>query len=444
MSPTGADPIAGVVPVADALDPATPFKRLMGSMATSYAGAFIVSVVPVTLLLTVHLSAIAGAATASAFSLVTGVAALIALIVQPLTGRLSDRTTARFGKRRTWILTGGLVGSLLLLGMIATTEVWQVVVVWTLVSIFTQVQFAATGALLAEQVPAKRRGSLSGVLGSMAIVGPVLGLAAVSLFTSMLWLQWIVVAGSGVLLVAISVSLLHDPQQQRAADEPRISLRDLVRSFWLSPRRHPAFGWAWAVRFLVTCTGASTAYNALLLIDRFHYTPAEVATPVLELTLTYGGLIVVFSTIGGVLSDKLQRQKPFVMVAGVIAAAALVLVALAPTVSALFLATAVLGVGAGIFLSVDLALSVRMLPDPENVGKDIGVLSLASTLPGSVVPFVAPLFLLVGGYTALYIGLAVFGIVGAVLVTRLPELGHEGDRRWALITSEAASSSKGE
>ena len=433
IHPTSADPFAVVAP--ELADPATPFKRLMGSMATSYAGAFIVSVVPVTLLLTVHLSAIAGAGTASAFSLVTGVAALLGLIAQPLTGRFSDRTRARFGKRRTWILTGGLVGSLILIGMIFTTEVWQVVLVWSLVSIFTNVQFAATGALLAEQVPAKRRGSLSGVLGSMAIVGPVLGLAAVSLFTKAPWAQWLVVAGSGVLLVIISVSLLHDPQQVRAEGEPRLSVKEMAKSFWLSPRRHPAFGWAWAVRFLVTCTGASTAYNALLLINRFHYAPADVATPVLELTLTYGVMIVLFSTIGGVLSDKLQRQKPFVMVAGGIAAVALVLIAIAPTVGALFAATVVLGVGAGIFLSVDLALSVRMLPNPANVGKDIGVLALASSLPGSFVPFIAPLFLLIGGYSALYIGLAVFGVVGAVLVTRLPELGHEGDPRWALLSS---------
>jgi MFS family permease len=421
-------------PVADALNPVTPFKRLMGSMATSYGGAFIVSVVPVTLLLTVHLSAIAGAGAASAFSIVTGVAALLGLIAQPLTGRFSDRTKARFGKRRSWILTGGLVSSLVLVGMVFTTTVWQVVLDWAVVSVFINVQFAATGALLAEQVPAKRRGSMSGVLGSMAIVGPILGLGAVSLVPTMQWLQWIIVAGSGILLVVISVSLLKDPQQMRPAGEVRLTVRDLVKSFWLNPRKHPAFGWAWAVRFLVTCAGASTTYNALLLINRFHYAPSKVGAPVLLLTLLYGVLIVIFSTVGGVLSDKIQRQKPFVMVAGVIAAVALVIIGIAPTVSVLFIATAILGVGAGVFLSVDLALSVRMLPDPKNVGKDIAVMALANTLPSSVVPFMAPLFLLVGGYTALYVGLAVFGLVGAALVTRLPELGQEGNPKFALIT----------
>jgi hypothetical protein len=79
-------------------------------------------------------------------------------------------------------------------------------------------------------------------------------------------------------------------------------------------------------------------------------------------------------------------------------------------------------------------MSVRMLPNPENVGKDIAVMGLASTLPSAFVPAIAPLFLLLGGYTLLYVAIAVLGLIGAVLVLRLPELGHEGDPRWALLT----------
>ena len=46
----------------------------------------------------------------------------------------------------------------------------------------------------------------------------------------------------------------------------------------------------------------------------------------------------------------------------------------------------------------------------------------------------ARLVLLLGGYTLLYVAIAVLGLIGAALVLRLPELGHEGDPRWALIT----------
>jgi hypothetical protein len=42
--------------------------------------------------------------------------------------------------------------------------------------------------------------------------------------------------------------------------------------------------------------------------------------------------------------------------------------------------------------------------------------------------------LALGGFSALYILLAVLGILGALAVLRLPEIGNEGDPRWAVIT----------
>ena len=51
-----------------------------------------------------HLSGTAGAA--GDLGLVLGVGALFALVANPLAGRLSDRTTSRWGMRRPWILGG--------------------------------------------------------------------------------------------------------------------------------------------------------------------------------------------------------------------------------------------------------------------------------------------------------------------------------------------------
>jgi hypothetical protein len=81
-------------------------------------------------------------------------------------------------------------------------------------------------------------------------------------------------------------------------------------------------------------------------------------------------------------------------------------------------------------------LCSRMLPDPANIGKDYAVINLANTLPGSIVPFAAPALLAIGSFPALFLTLAVIGIVGGVLVSRVPDLGREGDPRWARLTVE--------
>ncbi|MGN6218687.1 MAG: MFS transporter, partial [Microbacterium sp.] len=65
--------------------------------------------------------------------LIMGVGALFALIANPLAGRLSDRTTSRFGMRRPWILGGTLVGlgGFALIGV--ANSVWVVLIAWCLV-----------------------------------------------------------------------------------------------------------------------------------------------------------------------------------------------------------------------------------------------------------------------------------------------------------------------
>jgi MFS family permease len=423
-------PVAAVP--ADAA-PATPFGRLIAAMLASNVSALVALLTPLQLLLTLQLTRIAGTEAAIAFGVVTGFGALFALIANPLAGRLSDRTAARFGRRRTWILTGALGGALAVFALAFTTEVWQVAAIWCVTQALFNFQQAATHALLADQVPALKRGTVSGTVGLAAAIGPLLGIAAVSAISDPL-VQWAVIAVIAAALGVVAVLLLRDPQHTRTADQQKLGLVELAKSFWLNPVRHPAFGWAWAVRFLITCAYASGTYNALFLINRFDIAPDDVAPIVLTLSLISVVLLALTSVTGGLISDRIRRQKPFVVGAGLLAAVALTTMAFAPSIEFVYLATAGIGIGSGLFFSIDSAMCVRMLPSLDDAGKDLAIINMANTLPQSFVPFIAPVLLLIGSYSALYLALAVLAVAGALLVLRLPELGKEGDPRWALIT----------
>lgn len=413
--------------------PATPFPRLVSAMFSSTFGAFIALLTPLQLLLTLKVTSIAGHDAASAFGTITGVGALFALVANPVAGRISDRTAVRFGRRRTWILTGTLTGSLVVFAMAFTTQVWQVAVIWCATQAIFNFQLAATSALLADQVPAARRGTVSGITGVAATVGALVGIAAVSGISRPV-LQWGIVAAISVVLGVLAVILLRDPRHPRAAGEAGLNPAELVKSFWLNPWKHPAFGWAWLVRFLITCAYASGTYNALFVMGRFGVSADKVGGVVVVMSLLSVGLLVAMSVIAGPVSDRLRRQKPFAVAAGVVAAGALVLMATASTLGEAYVAAAVLGVGSGLLYAIDTAMCVRLLPSIENAGKDLGIINLANTLPQSLVPFIAPFLLSLGGFPVLYVTLAVFGIAGALAVVRLPEIGREGDRRWAAIT----------
>ncbi|MCK9687490.1 MFS transporter [Scleromatobacter humisilvae] len=413
---------------------ATPFGRLVGALIASYSGAFITQVVPPSLLLAIHLSAIAGRNATAAFSLVIGLGGVFALIANPLGGRLSDRTVARFGRRRTWILAGGFGSGLAIVVLAFTTQAWEVAAIWCVVQVLVNAQFAASAASAVDQLPPDRRGTASGVIGFVAAAAPVLGLVAVSAAAGRPTLQWIVVGAAAAACAVVAVILLRDPRHVPAQGAEPITALELLQSFWVDPRRHPAFGWAWLVRFLISCTIAGSSYNVFLLVDRFRFAAKDTGPVVLQLTLVMIVPVAAGCFLFGWLSDRLRRQKPFVVGGGLVSAAGLALLAFAPTLPLVFVATAIIGVGYGMFLATDFALCLRVLPNPEALGKDLAVLSVASALPASFVPFIAPALLALGGFGALYMLLAVFGVVGAIAVLRIPEIGREGDPRYAPIT----------
>ncbi len=61
---------------------------------------------PLQVLLPNQIQDIAGAGKTTALGVVTGVGALVAVLVGPIAGALSDATTARTGRRHTWIAAG--------------------------------------------------------------------------------------------------------------------------------------------------------------------------------------------------------------------------------------------------------------------------------------------------------------------------------------------------
>jgi MFS family permease len=83
-------------------------------------------------------------------------------------------------------------------------------------------------------------------------------------------------------------------------------------------------------------------------------------------------------------------------------------------------AAAVLGVGFGVFTSVDFALMTDVLPTALDRGKDLGVINIANALPQVAAPVLAaPIVTYLGGYRVLYLVAAVIGLAGAVLVGRI-------------------------
>lgn len=197
------------------------------------------------------------------------------------------------------------------------------------------------------------------------------------------------------------------------------SWRGFLGGFWLSPRRYPDFAWAWLTRFLINLSNSiGLLYLLFYLRDRVGYPDPQEG--VLILTVVNASTLLATVVVSGVWSDRVGRRKPFVYWSGMVMAAATGIIALWPTWPGTIAASALLGLGFGVFTSVDFALMTDVLPKALDRGKDLGVMNVANSLPQVAAPVMAaPIVTYLGGYRALYLVAAVIGLAGAVFVGRI-------------------------
>jgi MFS family permease len=366
----------------------------------------------------------------SLLGILTGTGAVIASLVQPIAGRLSDRSTSRFGRRRPFILLGG-VGTFLALLLCGLAPNYPLLLIgWALVQFAINFALAAHHTTLADQVPEAKRGGVSGVIGAatpLAILGGSILLATMPTT----FLRFAVPAIFTLVAVVIFCLVLKD-RVRINPPESKLNLKQIFGSYLFNPKTNPDFGWAWLSKALIMLGfGGVSTYLTLFLATSYGMDTKEQLSFNAIAQVVSIGTLVVFSVIGGFLSDKVGRRKPFVFAAGFILGLGTVLIALSPLfgtfgLGALLIAQAVIGMGAGAFFAVDQALCISLLPNPDEMAKDLGILNLAGTIPGSIAPFLAGVIfipignaLFGGGYTLWFCIAGLSAIVGALLVFKI-------------------------
>jgi MFS family permease len=110
--------------------------------------------------------------------------------------------------------------------------------------------------------------------------------------------------------------------------------------------------------------------------------PSAVSLGVLIYTIA----LVASGWVAGKISDRTGRRKVFVAGSTALFAVGTILLAHVGSVTGFYVVEAVLGVAYGVYVGVDLALVVDVLPNPDDAGKDLGVFNMANALPQSAAP----------------------------------------------------------
>jgi MFS family permease len=393
-----------------ALEPESPAAHRVGwgfiSLYTlAYISTSLVFIAPLLVTLALKVNSLVGIERApDSLALVAGIGALLAMFGNPFFGKMSDRTSSRLGMRRPWMVIGLVGGSLGILVVALAPSIAVVLVGWCLAQLFFNALLAAMVAVLPDQVPAAQRGLVAGVLGVCTPIASVSGTFVVKLFTGnqlAMFLAPCAIGGFFILLFAVSLK----DRRLAKADKPTWSLRELASTFYVNPRKNPDFAWAFVSRFMFILAYAFlVTYQAYYLLEKIGSAKAEVPQQIFLGTLVQSVVVVAASLIGGKLSDRTGRRKIFVLTASVVYGVAMFVIAVASNFNGFIVGMAIGGLGFGIYLAVDLALVVDVLPDKDNAAKDLGVFNMAGALPFSIAPGIAPAILAIGGgsYAVLY------------------------------------------
>lgn len=402
-----------------AFDKPRPWWFVLGIML-GQLGIFIALMGPATVSIQIKASQLASspaeAASITAFAVAPG--ALAAVIFNALGGRISDRSTSRFGRRRPWLIIGAL-GMLVGLALIALAPGAALMAVgWFLAQAAGNLALAAYVASIADQLSPAQYGRASGLVGIASNLAVMIATWLASVLTGNMIALFLVPGLIGMVLVLVFAFMLPEPVLRE--NRLPFNLRELVLTFWRNPVKFPDFGLAWGGRFtIILASFMFTTFRVLYMENHLGLEPGDAVRAVATGVTIYTVTSMVASLLAGWLSDLLGRRKILVAASILIFGLATYLLLHADTVTAFYVVEAIMGLAYGTYIAVDLALVLEVLPDREQAGKDMGVFNIANALPQSLAPAFGGFLLanLGGGtdFTALLVAALVAAVIGAVL-----------------------------
>jgi MFS family permease len=346
---------------------------------------------------------------------VLSVGGLVGIIAAPVSGRWSDRTRSRWGRRRPWAIGGSLLAAV---GLVLTGAVSGPVAVggaWIVVSVGVSVASAALTAMITDQLTTQR-GAASAAASSAQAVGIVVGVGAVVLIGLNVEQSYYLLAAIIAVIGTGTALLLPDaPAHELALPAPRTAART---ASW----RDRDFLWLLISRFTVNIGNAfGTSLLLFFLLYGVRVPSAAAQDDLLVLIVIYTVFVVIASIVAGILSDRasaspLRRRRTITAISAVVQAVSGVVILISPSFEMTAVAAGIMGAGYGAYMAVSLAFATDLLKDPDDHARDLGLVNVSAQLGQLLGPLLgAGLVALVGGFWLLFAAAAVLSVVGAAM-----------------------------
>jgi MFS family permease len=354
--------------------------------------------------------------------LLTFVGLLLAMVIQPLSGALSDGWKSRFGRRRPLIVFGTAF-DFIFLSILA----WGGGLAWLFIGyiglqLSSNIAHGPLQGLLPDRVPQTQLGVASSLKTFMDMLSLIVAslLAGRLLDSSSRDPTVIMLVLMGLLAISAAITIVGVKEEpaliraERSGSEVVAGKGGLLSQFKINVRENSSYWWLIAERalFLLGIYGVQ-AFAQYYLQDVLRVPDPPKQTGDLLAALTIALVILVL--IGGWLTDK-YGAKRILYIATVVAAGGMLLMMFAADMRGLTIFGAILGAGIGLFLTSNWALANRLAPK-EEAGKYLGLTNLATAGSGALARLEGPaLDWLNSAFPGAWIGYKGLFIFGALCI----------------------------
>jgi MFS family permease len=133
---------------------------------------------------------------------------VIAMLVQPAAGLLSDRSTSRFGRRRPYILVGALFDCLFLAAIALSWNYWALLIAILLIQFSSNISHGPLQGLIPDLVPEDQRGRASAIKAIMELLPIILVGLTIAKMVGAGQLDWAIFATGLSLLVVTLITVI--------------------------------------------------------------------------------------------------------------------------------------------------------------------------------------------------------------------------------------------
>ena len=387
-----------------------------------------------------------------ALGVLEGIGSLMAVVWQPVVGAVSDRTRSRWGRRRPFIFAGTIGDVIFLVGLALSGTYWLLVLFYFLLQTASNTAQGPYQGLMPDVVPASQRGTASGYYGVSNVLGLLAGTIGAGFILMHAGRLVAILTICGLLVATMLPTVLLIPDKAEPTSEQFTGIRQALKATFSRPLRYPAFMWLMASRLLILMGLVGVQSFVFFYFSNVFFEGNRHATIAASYTLL--GLVIVCAFAVALpaarASDRFGR-RPFILVGGLLGAAGVLMLVFShyellpaslvgPLADALnvpdlaaqaTLVGILIGIGYGLFFSVDWAFIQDVIPADE-AGLFMGFSNIATAGSGIIARFVGGFLLdpfnagprilgLPGGFPIIFSVFCAFLLIGALLILKVPE-----------------------